>query len=398
MAAMTVITSSPPPPPSLKQVNTTHPKIRRMSHSPDDTERSAIIRSFILQSPPGELREVLKLLHTLAAGDALFFDCIPGHCLEYILRHQQPVPTSPGASTCVLCCRQSHFVSKIKSIAKASGKPGDAVAAPYLAHFETAAKPFEHVEHVFFDDTNYYEIDPVEGKVVSTVPFRCDGSLDAIESPGGGELRLQLIKEMNKYVAGHFSLEAMEGAHGGHRMVTSGNASPSRRQTKKETSACSAAFVGLRASHVEEVDGDVLRFLIAVTGEKCFPANRWTGRWKALYSVDVSGTEVVLNEGDARIDAHYYEDANVQVNLEKHIDEHRIQFSDFSDALPSAKKIAKRLVQLIEEIETSIQESLEQSGKEVGETALKGLRRRLPVTKELFDVQRAVMQLGRSIN
>lgn len=345
-------------------------------------------RTFILQSPPGQLQEVLRSLHTLCGGPDEFFEVIPELCLEYTLRHQLCFSFEPHSSGAVLCSKFNQFPSCVKRVAKQSQASGDDVAADFLRYFESTTcefgeGDFEKLDCVFLDYVRgwYVEVDPVEGRVLRGKRFAgggCDSSwIVAVETPAlddsvfpEGFMRC-LSKEIAKYVDSCFGAEAL-----GHLSVMMTAQAPRRGRTARVVSASSV--VAASAASVT----------IAVSCERFAPAGRWAARWKTVYVLSAAPDGDLQLIGEGRIDGHYFDESNVHVNVEDAMQQPR-QVAKAG----SAKQLAQAVAAAVHDIEAALQQKLERSCNEIGEAALKGLRRRLPVTKQPFDFQKALLLL-----
>lgn len=59
---------------------------------------------------------------------------------------------------------------------------------------------------------------------------------------------------------------------------------------------------------------DEHRIVIAIVDNKYNPGNYWNGRWRAVWTFDTQSGEL---KSVTKINVHYYEDGNVQLNAEK---------------------------------------------------------------------------------
>lgn len=360
---------------------------------------SESIRAFILQSPPGQLQEVLKSLHTLCGGSDAFFASIADVCLEYHMRHLCAYSLTAGetgeeASKMVMCCKHNHLVSRIKRLSRSNGGvDGDTIAQPFLDYFGTAQgcnlvegddqAKFDRIDCVFFDYPLqvYFEIDPIEGKVVRCKPFAperdASKEMQLLQCPGA--FHKSVVHSIAEYVRQCFGADVWW-QQSRHRMFA-GQEEMKTAQKKQRTSR------NVAASHVS-VESDTT-FMIAISCERYAPSSRWAARWKSLYEVHVGDGEASIN-GEGRVDGHYFEDSNIHVNVEDVMPEVHVP------ACSDVGAFAQSICNAIRLAESALQQKLEKHGKEVSETALKGLRRRLPVTKQPFDFQKAMLQLPNS--
>ncbi|KAJ3130377.1 Mismatch repair endonuclease pms2 [Nowakowskiella sp. JEL0407] len=117
-------------------------------------------------------------------------------------------------------------------------------------------------------------------------------------------------------------------------------------------------------------------FAIAIVDNKYNPKNFWNGRWRSLYTVKLGSVDIV---GTVKLQIHYYEDGNVQLNYNKEIKGKLL--SPFTD--PNA--FASAVFKVIEKQENDIQLALHEAYEELSGTTFKNLRKPLPVTKTKID-------------
>ncbi|CUG89243.1 F-actin capping protein, putative [Bodo saltans] len=352
------------------------------------------IRGFVLQAPPGQLQEVLKSLHSLCGGSPTFFESIHDACLEYTMRHLCAFVLSGDAQqdrgTVVMCSKHNQLIARIKRRCKHLGVEGETILAEFLEYFSTFSgpsptegddlAPFANIDSVFFDFNArvYFEVDPVEGRVVRCKPFAtgqaASGEVAALQSPDNA-LHQLIASGVDNYVRSAFGAEVWW-QHGRQKMFGGQNATEDRSQKKLRSSR------NVAGSHVS-VDAD--SFLVAISCERYTPSSRWAARWKSLYQVTVMGG-VATVRGEGRVDGHYFEDSNIHVSVEDVMPETTV-------TVASSAETADAIVETIRNAETDLQKKLEHNSKAISETALRGLRRRLPVTKQPFDFQKAMLQL-----
>jgi len=100
-------------------------------------------------------------------------------------------------------------------------------------------------------------------------------------------------------------------------------------------------------------------------------ANFYNGRWRSVWTVQISGGKANV-EGTIRLQVHYYEDGNVQLNT---------SITRKKEGLPAKDPsgLAEALVKLIGDIEGEFQNNLDVSYDKMNNTTFKALRRQLPV-------------------
>jgi len=107
-------------------------------------------------------------------------------------------------------------------------------------------------------------------------------------------------------------------------------------------------------------------------------ANYWTGGWRSEYNIDVSDADIKIT-GKVRLNVHYFEEGNVQLN------------SDFQpEAIPISLsgdegKDGKAIVDTISKLETDFHGKFEQFYVDMHDNLFKGMRRILPKTAKKFD-------------
>lgn len=107
---------------------------------------------------------------------------------------------------------------------------------------------------------------------------------------------------------------------------------------------------------------------VILCSTKYNPKNFWNGRWKSTFNINLDRKTF---EGFINIHVHYYEDGNVQMELNKN---HKDNFENFSELTKHALKL-----------ENEIQNGINQVYDELGECTFKSLRRQLPMTKTKID-------------
>jgi capping protein alpha len=155
------------------------------------------------------------------------------------------------------------------------------------------------------------------------------------------------------------------------------------KQTVSEVSAHSAGSnETLRASIDTAVSAYVSEFypdgvcsvydtakgiVVCISAAKYNPANFWNGRWRSVWTLhnkDVSGT--------VKVQVHYYEEGNVQLNGE-------ISHS------ASISANAEAFVAEIKKGEATFQEALDESYSNMSDGQFKALRRKLPMAHQRLD-------------
>lgn len=121
---------------------------------------------------------------------------------------------------------------------------------------------------------------------------------------------------------------------------------------------------------VYAVEGEVV---LCIEDHKFQPRNFWNGRWRSEWHLKPSG-EVV---GTLRVQVHYYEDGNVQLQTVKEISSKVPKGDDAA----MATKFFKTVLEAENEYQTAISENY----MVMSDTTFKALRRALPVTRSKVD-------------
>lgn len=115
---------------------------------------------------------------------------------------------------------------------------------------------------------------------------------------------------------------------------------------------------------------------ICISSQKFNPNNFWNGRWRSVWACSVSSGKATLS-GNLRINVHYYEDGNVQLNTEA------TKSLSVQGASPAA--LASAALAAIKQCESEFHAALEQSYATMSDTTFKALRRTLPITRMKID-------------
>ncbi|TVY47059.1 F-actin-capping protein subunit alpha [Lachnellula occidentalis] len=120
-----------------------------------------------------------------------------------------------------------------------------------------------------------------------------------------------------------------------------------------------------------------------VVANKYSPNNFWNGRWRSLYIFSPSSSSLT---GSIKVDVHYYEDGNVRLLTTKPV----------SASVSSAS--ASTIIREITVAEKKYQEEINKGFNNLSETAFKGLRRQLPITRQKIEWDKiAGYRLGQDI-
>ncbi|KAG6814265.1 hypothetical protein H0H92_015380 [Tricholoma furcatifolium] len=290
-------------------------------------QRVEVASSFLLQSPPGEINDVLNDIRSIVADDNLLSEGLLPAIRSYNLA-QFIVVDVPGAG----------HQSIISEAARAA-------AADYTSNTAEAAEE--------------------EGG---------EGEAEAEAEKPAGEERFLDPRSKTTFIFNHLSLEASAV----QQVELNSDAEPFRN-------ALETAVLSYISSHFHDGVGSVFalpdtpnQFIIQVVANKYNATNFWSGRWRSEYTVDLNEHKVT---GKVLVNVHYYEQGNVQLST-RH---------DVSLTLPPAvvtstpSASASKILALIGDEEGKYQTSLNETYQEMGEKTFKGLRRALPMTRQKID-------------
>ncbi|KAJ3544047.1 hypothetical protein NM688_g5788 [Phlebia brevispora] len=125
------------------------------------------------------------------------------------------------------------------------------------------------------------------------------------------------------------------------------------------------------------------RFTVQLVANKYNPSNFWSGRWRSEYIVDLTNRKL---EGRILVNVHYYEQGNVQLATTHTVSMELPPTITSANATGSASKI----LALIEKEEARYQMSLNEAYQEMSDKTFKGLRRALPLTRAKLDWDRVL--------
>ncbi|KAH3756020.1 subunit of heterodimeric actin capping protein cap32/34 [Pelomyxa schiedti] len=112
---------------------------------------------------------------------------------------------------------------------------------------------------------------------------------------------------------------------------------------------------------------------VCISSAKFSPSNFWNGRWRAEWKVVVAKSGNMQLSGRIRVQVHYYEDGNVQLQTDT-----TKKCTAPGAADPTA--LATNAMKAIIKVEQAFHQALDTSYTTMGETSFKALRRALPVT------------------
>ncbi|XXQ30566.1 F-actin-capping protein subunit alpha [Plasmodiophora brassicae] len=272
------------------------------------SEKLRIASHFLLQSPPGQVDQVLRDVRILLGSDA---SALTRPQLDAALSQYNqaqfvfaPAPDAPNEN--VMCCPQAQ--------ADTGSKDRDVYANP------------NNHQLLKFDNVN---------RTWSSEKGRAKSAPPAIE-----EYRVAIQDAVHKYAASVYLDE-------------------------------SKYAIGVFAT----ATGDVS---VVLSAKNIALHNFWAGSWRTVFTLNVSKPGARSPIGaHIRVNVHYFEDGNVQLNTEFKRSE-SIQIGD-----PAATASAVHAA--MDTIETEFQTSLEEFYVDMHKQTFAGMRRFLPVTRTPMD-------------
>ena len=116
-------------------------------------------------------------------------------------------------------------------------------------------------------------------------------------------------------------------------------------------------------------DGGANKIVVLISVHNLNLKSFWSGEWLSTWEMDISSKQV---KGTLKANTYYYEEGNIQFNLD----------TKFDGSAPGDDNAstADSLVEFIKTSENSVQLELEKVYDELSENYIKPLRRKLPVT------------------
>ncbi|KAF5389316.1 hypothetical protein D9757_003488 [Collybiopsis confluens] len=120
------------------------------------------------------------------------------------------------------------------------------------------------------------------------------------------------------------------------------------------------------------------QFILQIVANKYNPTNFWSGRWRSEYIIDLNDHSV---KGSMLVHVHYYEQGNVQLSTA-----HSVSMTLPSAIVTASPENAgTKILALIEAEEGKYQITLNDTYSEMSEKTFKTLRRALPMTRTKLD-------------
>jgi len=148
-----------------------------------------------------------------------------------------------------------------------------------------------------------------------------------------------------------------------------GEAEPWRSALQSKIDEYIRSFFDRGAAAVYSTSGSGLQ--VCISSAIYNPNNYYNGRWRSSYAIKIAGGKASL-EGSVRVQVHFYEGGNVQLNT---------NVSKKRDGLGAKDPagLAEAVVKSIAEIEAEFQNSLDVLYDKMNKTTFKALRRALPI-------------------
>lgn len=127
-----------------------------------------------------------------------------------------------------------------------------------------------------------------------------------------------------------------------------------------------------------------VEYIVCVSASKFNEKNFWSGRWRSVYRITIDSSKKAKISGSMKVNVHYYESGNVQLNTAK-------EYGETVDA-SSDDVLAVAVQKLMDKTESSFQSDIDTACTNLNET-FKSLRKRLPYTKQLFDFSSSTSKL-----
>ncbi|GBC09088.1 hypothetical protein RclHR1_00860026 [Rhizophagus clarus] len=165
------------------------------------------------------------------------------------------------------------------------------------------------------------------------------------------------------------------------RTVTDVEPRPPDEKTEPLRSAVENAITNYVEDHFKDGVSSVYStengtITIAIVDNKYNSSNFWNGRWRSTWVVD---PETGKLKGNIKVNVHYYEDGNVQLDSNKEIE------VETSTTTENPAAAAAAYVRLIGKAENEYQTAVNEAYIELSENTFKSLRRSLPLTRQKLD-------------
>jgi len=114
---------------------------------------------------------------------------------------------------------------------------------------------------------------------------------------------------------------------------------------------------------------------VCISAKNVHLGNFWTGGWRSVFSLNVSGGGSVEMKASVKLNVHYFEDGNVQLNTHA---EKSVNVAVSGDDETTGKSVVAAIAQ----VESEFQSQLEEMYVNMHRTTFKAMRRFLPVSRQ----------------
>jgi len=130
----------------------------------------------------------------------------------------------------------------------------------------------------------------------------------------------------------------------------------------------------------DQSDDEKQEFILCIEDHQFQSHNYWNGRWRGIWTVSLQDSHASV-KGTIKVQVHYYEDGNVQLQATKN-EELSVNLENDNLAL------AQSVVNAIRNAESNYQDSINENYKWMNDKTFKALRRNLPLTRSKIDWQK----------
>jgi hypothetical protein len=381
-----------------------------------------MMRRFIQAAPPGQTTTVLKSLRNLVQDDAAFMETAPALVMEHIVRHHVAVHGTqghPDAFALTQECHVAHWAAELSAATKA------------LIDGEGLGDAFLEFAFIHWDARQIALVDPLTSAAVAMEPLLPDA---ASETPVAAEDRLAVVGFAKLATAPPTGLGFTPKSLRVATIVALRDALAAELRkyaARRYETVGAGATVGVSPPlDVFVGDSSATALACGITASRVNDAACWEGRWSTDFTVafsdesdsegaalfTIGGNGAIASPkscrcvGRTRVDFTYYEDGNVQMDSATPFDV-TVEcpsgwVADDADAAkafvtatagsmqaaPTAiaetvMQVARRIARALENSEDYLQDSIAETSRTATFTddAMRPLRRKLPVTKQLFD-------------